>query len=752
MATLSVKVNNVDIADKIIPRSFSISTKIGNRNNSCKFSIQSVDKASVGINVGHSLVVEIVEGVNRNKIFSGTITRNPSKSEMDGGVRTFNYVGENHIYDLNSVLANKSYTDFTITQIIQEIIDEFAIGKGFTVAPLSNPPIVNQIQFARQPITTALDKMCDIFKYSWYIDHDKQIHITRNRINQNSIDADNNNVIHDTFQYEENISQLRNNVFVRGKDVEGAARTDTFTQRFATNLDFTVQYAMATIPTVTVNGTQVSVGIAGASVEADYDCFWTQDENKVSFKVDTVPAIDSIVEITYQPFIPTLINAREEASITKFGRRDYYEENDNILTAADARKAAEAILESDSAERLRSSFDTYETSYEAGQSVRVNIPSFDVNDVFLIQSTKTKIDSGTNNENNIILRTSVDLSAIKEIEVIEVWQNILEKSATAAEATVASRLVNVAEFKDATALTDGLTANKIGNTFVYSNDAGTTPNKATYDYALYMADTNALTKPTSVAVSNIGSSGSNTTFNVSITAGSNPGVSGVRHCIRYSRFLDFKDNMETLDLGTNLTLTNQTIPISYAKNSEGASKVGTYDSTELTESASVNVLDTDAIPLPDINSTGNITTENITGFGEVFKTERAFNSLTIAMKGNPATGVAFRLRKSTTKPTASDDAKNFGTQLAEQGGQAVEVTVTATETNVAENTYYWMALSGGGNRDVSDRKVQFSGSYGSITDAEKLALLPSYMAIHSYIGSIDSPTRISYDTKPTITV
>ena len=136
-----------------------------------------------------------------------------------------------------------------------------------------------------------------------------------------------------------------------------------------------------------------------------------------------------------------------------------------------------------------------------------------------------------------------------------------------------------------------------------------------------------------------------------------------------------------------------------------------YDSGEQVASASVNILDTDAVPVPTITESGVLTTEDISGFGIVFKTERAFQSLTITFKGNPSVGVAFRIRSSTTKPTASTDAKNYGTQHAEAGGQQVEVTVTATLSNVAANTYFFLALSGGGNRDVSGRKIRFNGTY-----------------------------------------
>ena len=140
-------------------------------------------------------------------------------------------------------------------------------------------------------------------------------------------------------------------------------------------------------------------------------------------------------------------------------------------------------------------------------------------------------------------------------------------------------------------------------------------------------------------------------------------------------------------------------------------ETGTYDSGSQSDSAGVSVTDTDAIVMPAVNSPGLIVSENITGFGTVYKTEATFTSLPITISGTFDTGVALRLRKVTTKPTASSDAKTLGTQVGSDGtGSGNQRTVAVTETNVAPDTYYFYALSGGGTRTISARSVRFGAN------------------------------------------
>ena len=127
-----------------------------------------------------------------------------------------------------------------------------------------------------------------------------------------------------------------------------------------------------------------------------------------------------------------------------------------------------------------------------------------------------------------------------------------------------------------------------------------------------------------------------------------------------------------------------------------------YDSGSLEDDVQRTVQDTDSIQVPSINESGLIATEDITGFGRVYKTA-ALKNITFDYQLNATVGVAFRLRYSDTKPVASDDAKNFGTQIRQANAN------TASQDTIFDtpaNRYWFFTLSGGGSRNVNMRDMR----------------------------------------------
>ena len=121
----------------------------------------------------------------------------------------------------------------------------------------------------------------------------------------------------------------------------------------------------------------------------------------------------------------------------------------------------------------------------------------------------------------------------------------------------------------------------------------------------------------------------------------------------------------------------------------------------------MSVNDTDSIPIADVNEDGVIATEDISGFGKVYKTA-ALKSLALTATFNATQGVAWRLRYSDTKPAASDDAKSFGTQVQQFDSNT---TVSRTFFDTPANRYWFYTLSGGGSRTVSRRDTRVRATY-----------------------------------------
>ena len=132
-----------------------------------------------------------------------------------------------------------------------------------------------------------------------------------------------------------------------------------------------------------------------------------------------------------------------------------------------------------------------------------------------------------------------------------------------------------------------------------------------------------------------------------------------------------------------------------------------YDSGALEDDTSRTVSDTDSIQVSSITAEGILVTEDITDFGRVYKTS-ALKSISFVYNFNATQGVAFQVRYSTTKPTGSTDAKNYGTLILQGNANINNV---ATVFDVAANTYFWFNLSGGGTRTVNQRDLRVRAAY-----------------------------------------
>ena len=134
-----------------------------------------------------------------------------------------------------------------------------------------------------------------------------------------------------------------------------------------------------------------------------------------------------------------------------------------------------------------------------------------------------------------------------------------------------------------------------------------------------------------------------------------------------------------------------------------------YDSGTQTDSTNyTNQTDDNAILMPSIGKVGVVETENIDGFGTVYKTDDLLR-LIFDYNVNATVGVAILLRYSDTKPTSGDNARTFGTQaLSVSDGSQGSFTAYDQPTD----RYWWLALSVvNGTRDLTNRSVRIRANY-----------------------------------------
>jgi len=328
--------------------------------------------------------VEMLDGAT--KIFAGKIHSVQKIIESDRKVR-YRVRAKDYSYDLDRQLVIEGYDDKTVNYIIDDILTNFTDG-SFTDTNVDCALTITKVTFDRITVTDALQKLADLTGYSWYVDYDKDIHFfekNKNPAGFNIADGDGNH-IPATLLIENDLSQIRNRVFIKGGEIEGSARTEYF-DGDGSKLLFRTANKFGSKPSVEVGGTPQTVGIDFLDNEDDFDCFWDFNQKYIRFKAGTVPGAGSDnVEIAGIPLYNLVVQVEEPTSIAQYGVFEFAKIDKTIKAREEAISYAKAEIEAYQNGVNEGGFQTYESGLRSGMIININSTLLDVNEDFLIQS------------------------------------------------------------------------------------------------------------------------------------------------------------------------------------------------------------------------------------------------------------------------------------------------------------------------------------------------------------------------------
>ena len=328
--------------------------------------------------------VEMLDGVT--KIFAGVIHSVQKKIESDNRVR-YKVKAKDYSYDLDRQLVIEGYDDKTVNYIIDDILTNFTDG-SFTDTNVDCALTITKVTFDRITVTAAIQKLADLTGYSWYVDYDKDIHFFERNKNPaafNIADGDGNH-IPETLNVTNDLSQIRNRVFIKGGEIEGTSRSEPF-DGDGVKLLFRTANKFSSKPVVEVDSVAQIVGIDFLDNEDDFDCFWDYNQKYIRFKVDTVPGAGADnVEVVGVPLYNLVVQVEEPNSIARYGVFEFAKIDKTIKSREEAVSYAKTEIEAYQNGIIEGGFDTYESGLRSGMIINVNSTLLNVNEDFLIQS------------------------------------------------------------------------------------------------------------------------------------------------------------------------------------------------------------------------------------------------------------------------------------------------------------------------------------------------------------------------------
>jgi hypothetical protein len=440
---ITLKINGTDRTSKVVWNTLQMTDVLNERVDTLSFAINKHAGSTYAPTVG-----DTVELLDTTTVYKGLVLSVRKVTDGHAVVRYEVDCVDNTHY-LNRVLVAETYTSTTINDIIDDIVTNYA--PTFTTTNVDADVAVETITFNRISVTEALQKLAKLSNYSWYVDYNKDIHFFEKSTEPApfNISDTSNNYIYDSLEIGEDISQLRNKVFIRGGEAEGDPRTESFNGDGAKKF-FKLSNKFASLPTITVGGVSQAVGVDFLDDEADFDVLWNFNETYIKFT--TAPgAGTNNVEVTGIPLYDILVQVEDTASIATYGVSEFARTDTTITSKEEAKAFAIAELEAYGAKISEGSFTTYTSGLRSGQVITVNSTQRGVNEDFLIQRVSFSMVS----KNTGMYR--VELATLKTITLIDFLINQLRQSGEQIKDTENILLQKFAQFDESITLADSLT-------------------------------------------------------------------------------------------------------------------------------------------------------------------------------------------------------------------------------------------------------------------------------------------------------
>jgi hypothetical protein len=383
-----VTINGTNHTNKLIADSLTITDQLNQSVDTATFDLQRITDTGKTFKPELGQEVIITEGATR--IFAGIIV---DIAESIFSTREVRYAVKckDYTHLLDGKLVVEKYTDMSVTDIIDDMVTKYA-PSGFTNTYAVCPIVAKTVVFNRVSFSACLEKLSKLTGYQWYVDYNKNIYFfERNSIGSPfGLNDDDDSYIFDSLILSNDITQLRNRVYIRGGEAVGASRSEYFSWD-GTKKTFALANKYSVLPTVTVNGTPAVGGLDYINDETGYDFLWSFQEKYIKFTTAfTATNGTNNIVVSGLPLFPIQVQAENPVSITKYGTYEYAKKDLTIKSKEEALKIAQTELQAYSDGLDEGGFDTYQSGLRSGQIINIKSVIRGVDENYLIQKVQYK--------------------------------------------------------------------------------------------------------------------------------------------------------------------------------------------------------------------------------------------------------------------------------------------------------------------------------------------------------------------------
>lgn len=294
-------------------------------------------------------------------------------------------------------LVAKTYTNTAVHTIVNDLYATYLVPDGITLGNIANTAVtLDKASFPRVgTVSDALNELCDITGFNWYIDYDKKFYFTPRSFFIASFGITSTSSINNV-QVRQDRSQYRNRQYIRG----GQIQTDEIALEKPTpNPDgvsrvFITRFPISDKPRIFINSVEITatdIGVNGVDKNKKY--YYDVGKNTiVQDGTQTVLSTTDVIQVTYKGLISLAVVSEDVVAIANRasleGNTGVYERIDvdtSIVSRGEAMSIATGKLEKYTKVARQIMYDTYTAGLAAGQLQTITLPEYNISSTdFLI--------------------------------------------------------------------------------------------------------------------------------------------------------------------------------------------------------------------------------------------------------------------------------------------------------------------------------------------------------------------------------
>lgn len=422
--------------------------------------------------------LNVLGSTNIEYLFSGTI-QSIELTQAGHGEVVATLLCVDHTVELDKALIRRTYENMTDKEIIEDIVERFAPGAGFTTNQVEEGPTIDKITFKYVQPSKAIEKIAKLTGRYWYIDYNRNI-VYREKTSFTNYELDSNTNNYKNLKIKKDLSQIKNRVYVRG-----GQKLSDFTDYETVGNGVSRRFVLPDKPsdvTVYVNDVQKTVGVKNIDTSG-YDYYLNFQEKYIEQDSNaSVLTSSDELKITYKYYIPILVAIEDTDSINEYGVREFAIFDKTIETTQSARDRATAELIDYADKLIEGSFTlkNWGSRVASGRKFTIDLPEYGIDDEYVVQKVQHRSMGGGNYE------TTVHIASAKTVGIINFLISMLENNKNQLEISddeVLDELLTLQDSLQTDSILDSLVVDSFSTTFVWWDDVlGENNNKLRWDF------------------------------------------------------------------------------------------------------------------------------------------------------------------------------------------------------------------------------------------------------------------------------